>query len=88
MNYSVTIIQSIGTEILLWRRLATVWPMHDKQMLRNTLEHYSTNWKKKTDMLIGVRICESQLTVHALGVCYKVSDMILQRLGALKLPLA
>lgn len=71
MNYSVTIIQSIGTEILLWRRLATVWPMHDKQM-----------------MLIGVRICESQLTIHALGVRYKVSDMILQRLGALKLPLA
>jgi hypothetical protein len=43
---------------------------------------------KKTNMLIGVRICESQFAVHALGVCYEVSDMILQRLGALKLPLA
>jgi hypothetical protein len=71
MNYSVTIIQNIGIQILPRRRLVTVWPMHDKQM-----------------MLIGVRICESQFAVHALGVCYEVSDMILQRLGALKLPLA
>lgn len=44
--------------------------------------------EEKANMLIRVRVCESQVTVHALRVGYEVSNMILQCLGGLEQPLA